>query len=285
MKTPAMYATALLDRLGVTDAPNIRHIASQLEVDVEEHDVHGFDGALVRVKGAAQGIVALRASIRESGRKNFTIAHELGHLLLPGHDESAICRPENIEEWAPGLPQAELQANEFAGELLVPSFLAGPMVRGAKPSFRIVEKIATTFQTSLTASAYRYTQLTTHACAVVWSAGGYVRWFKRSQEFREWVRVRETTDRRTVANDAFLGLSLPTGPVSVAADSWLDGTFRDHAMVLEESRPMPHYGGVLSLLWVNESIQVADDDGEPEPPDPLEFTLHRKRWPSKRGRR
>jgi hypothetical protein len=32
----------------------------------------------------------IRKSIREAGRKNFTLAHEIGHFLLPGHDQTEL---------------------------------------------------------------------------------------------------------------------------------------------------------------------------------------------------
>src|SRR5688500_17466121 len=116
---PALVAQALLEELGLTGTPDIRDVARAPGVGIEEADVDRFDGALVRVKGSTEGLIAIRETIRETGKKNFTIAHELGHLLLPGHDESTVCLQTDVETWESGLPKQEIEANEFAGELLM----------------------------------------------------------------------------------------------------------------------------------------------------------------------
>ena len=80
------YAKALLAELKVSGSPDARSIAAQLQLDVTELDVQGFDGGLVRAKGTPFGAIIVRDSIREPGRKSFTVAHEIGHFVLPGHD-------------------------------------------------------------------------------------------------------------------------------------------------------------------------------------------------------
>lgn len=47
-------------------------------------------------------------------RQRFTIAHELGHLIL-GHDDIVDCRSKIYSP-----DEKELEANEFAGNLLIP---------------------------------------------------------------------------------------------------------------------------------------------------------------------
>jgi hypothetical protein len=280
---PALYATALLERLGIAEPPDVFHITKALGVDVEERDVASFDGALVRVKGAPLGIIAVRASIRESARKRFTVAHELGHLLLPGHEHSTICNAERIENWARDLPGPEIEANRFAGELLVPSTIALKKFGTPTPSFTAVDDIAYAFRTSLTASAYRFCELTPYAVAVVWSSGGVVRWFKRSTEFAHWIRIRERVDEGTLAHDLFRRSDVSPSAAVVAADAWLEGTFSKDDTVVEESRAIRSYDGVLTLLWLRAPLRDERRDNELLPElDPSDFTLSRRRWPGKR---
>jgi len=251
--SPAAYAVALLDRLGISDVPEIRDVAAKLGIGIEEREIESFDGALVRIKDSAVGVIALRRSIREGGRKNFTVAHEIGHLILPGHDDSAVCRAEQVESWARGLFAKELEANEFAAELLMPTAVVTKEIGTREPSFASCEALAARFRTSLTTASYRFTELSPYPCAVVWSSAGEVRWFKRSGEFSQWVRIRERVDPRTFAHDAFAGTGLPNRPEPVPADAWLDGNFERDATVLEQSRAMPNYNGVLTLLWLKEN--------------------------------
>src|ERR1017187_5678676 len=119
-KGPA-YAKALLAELEVTGPADARSIAKQLQLEVNDLDVKGFDGALVRAKGTPFGAIIVRGSIRESGRKNFTVAHEIGHFVLPGHEDAdLVCTSSDVENWSNSAKEFELEANEFASELLMP---------------------------------------------------------------------------------------------------------------------------------------------------------------------
>lgn len=282
--SPAAYAVALLDRLGINDVPDVRDVAAKLSIAIEEREIESFDGALVRIKGSAIGAIALRRSIREAGRKNFTVAHEIGHLILPGHDDSTVCRAEQVESWALVLSTKELEANQFAAELLMPTVVVSKLIGTREPSFAPCEAVAATFGTSLTAATYKFTELSSYSCAVVWSSAGEVRWFKGSREFGAWVRIRERVDARTFAHAAFAGTALPNRPEPVAADAWLDGRFEDDATVFEQSRAMPTYNGVLTILWLKDNPEPTDDEGL-EPLDPTEFGFGRKNWPGKTKRR
>lgn len=280
---PALVAQALLDELGLKGTPDIRGVAQALGVGIEEADVESFDGALVRVKGSTEGLIAIRETIRETGKKNFTIAHELGHLLLPGHDESTVCLQTDVETWESGLPKQEIEANEFAGELLMPTQVLVGLLSGRKPSFELIESLAREFSTSLTATTYRLVEVTGYACAVVWSQEGTTRWFRRSEEFNHWIRLREQLDTRTFAADCFRGEKVPDKHESVPASAWLEGRVSDDARILEQTRCMPSYSGALTLLWIPEPFASdSQDDDTLAELNPDDFSLRRKKWLGKR---
>lgn len=283
LNRPALVAQALLEELGLKGAPDIRGVADALGVGIEEADVDSFDGALVRIKGSTEGLIAIRETIRETGKKNFTIAHELGHLLLPGHDESTVCLQTDVETWESGLPKQEIEANEFASELLMPTQLLAGLLSGRKPSFELIEALAREFSTSLTATAYRFVEVTSYACAVAWSRGGTTRWFRRSEEFRHWIRLREQLDTRTLAADCFRGGGIPDSQESVPASAWLEGRVPDDARILEQTRCMPSYSGALTLLWIPEPFASdSQDEDTLAELDPDDFSLRRRKWPGRR---
>lgn len=283
LRRAPLFAQALLEKLDVRGVPDVRQIAAALGVEIEEADANTFDGALVRFKGSIEGAIAVRKSIREIGRKNFTIAHELGHLLLPGHDESTVCKADDVETWDEGVSKLELEANEFAGELLLPTTLIRSLVSESQPTFEAIDAIATTYATSLTATAYRFIEETSHASALVWSHAGVSKWCKRSEEFDRWIRLNERLDRRTFASDCFEGNAVPTRPERVLAEAWLEGNSPSEATVFEETRCMKWYDGALTLLWIAEpSSETQSTHGDPEADlNPEEFTLRRKRWPGR----
>jgi len=275
---PELYARALLERLKVTGVPDIHQIAAALDVPIYERALEGCEGMLVRVKGTAKGAIAVKSSIREDTRKRFTVAHELGHLLLPAHDEFGVCPTEAIESWAKDLRDKEREANAFAAELLMPSRLVLESVAQSQPGFGLIERVAETFTTSLTASGYRFVGLTSEAVALVWSQASQMRWAKRSEEFSGWLRLREALDSRTLAADLFRGGRSVRGMHHVPADAWLE-TANAGATILEESRFLPNYNAVLTLLWLNDPDTSRDDDELLRELEPSEFSTRRTRWP------
>jgi IrrE N-terminal-like domain len=67
------------------------------------------------------GRIGARLSVESFGRKRFTLAHELGHYVIPTHaQQSVACRSSSIERWTPSMPTAELEANRFAAAILMP---------------------------------------------------------------------------------------------------------------------------------------------------------------------
>jgi Zn-dependent peptidase ImmA (M78 family) len=280
---PDLYARAVLERLGLTGNPDVYQVASKLGVPIREKPLESCEGMLVRVKGTAKGVIAVRDSIREVGRKLFTIAHEIGHLMLPGHEDCGICTTTEIESWAKSLNDREREANVFAAELLMPRDMVVRLIRDAEPSLSVIDSVAGNFRTSLTASGCRFADVTPYACAMVWSQARQVKWAKKSGEFKHWLRLREVVDARTLASDLFDGASVPVRAHAVPAEAWIDSKVEGDSVILEESRALPFYNAVLTLLWVKDPIGN-DEDKALEPLDPADFSLGRRTWPMKKGR-
>ena len=217
------YAKALLAELKVSGSPDARSIAAQLQLDVTELDVQGFDGGLVRAKGTPFGAIIVRDSIREPGRKSFTVAHEIGHFVLPGHDAGgAVCGSSDIGNWADASRELEREADEFAAELLLPTDYAKPKFRGESPSLNIIQTVANESNVSFSATAWRYCDLVSERCAVVWSKSGKISWYKPSQEFGFYLKRGWEIPKGTQAWECFSGTRTHEHPEPVSADLWLD---------------------------------------------------------------
>jgi Zn-dependent peptidase ImmA (M78 family) len=107
-------AALLLSRFEVSAPPvDVRHIVRKLGIELIEKPYSKWSGV---VKGLESGeaVMMVNASDTEQ-RRRFTMAHELGHLLL--HPLGVMFR-----DHGPATPQ-ELEANQFAGELLIPEDL------------------------------------------------------------------------------------------------------------------------------------------------------------------
>lgn len=89
----------------------------------------GVDGVLVRRPRERPLIIIAKTA--HPKRQRFTLAHEIGHILIPWHLGSVGCSPED------DLPDTEVErvcegeANRFASELLLPHDYVRQAIRGA----------------------------------------------------------------------------------------------------------------------------------------------------------
>jgi hypothetical protein len=247
-----------------------------------EVDADAFDGSLVRALDGPKGIVAVKQSIREVSRKRFTIAHEIGHYLIPSHRNlENVCAGGMIESWQKGLNKPELEANEFAIELLLPTRYVLEPLRLNDPSLKTIGRVASQFETSLTATTLRFVSLTDLPCVAVWSEAKRTRWYRRSNAFPFYLSKEILPCDGSFAYKLFEGNSAPDDFAEIPAETWLDRRDADRVVrVLEHSIGLPNYDAVLTLL----QFQLKDVEDEEDPPnvedlDPEDFTLKRKRWP------
>ncbi|MEK7996513.1 MAG: ImmA/IrrE family metallo-endopeptidase [Planctomycetota bacterium] len=277
-----IYARSFVETFGADCSARLKDVASSIGLSIKEVEAKTFDGALVRVAGKPLGKVVINSDIREEGRRLFTLAHEIGHYVLPAHSKTrALCRTRDVQNWAPGLPARELEANRFAAEILMPAALILNELR-MEPSLRVVRLIASRFHTSLTASAYRLAELSSYRIAVVWSSSGRRVWYQTSEEFGRAVELGPVSPE-SFAGDCFRDDTVADHPESVPAAAWLyENGLVEGARIWEESITIPHYDAVLSLLYMREPIETEAEPPEEEAAlDPMEFTLGRKRWPKK----
>jgi len=277
-----VYVQGFLATFGNDAGTRLHEIASTIGVSITEVDAESFEGALIRIVGIPKGKIAINKNIREPGRKRFTLAHELGHYILPTHaQQSVACRSSAIERWTPSMPPAELEANRFAASILMPQPLLLAFLR-AEPSLTHARNIAAQCNTSLTAATYRLVEVSSFPIALVWSTAGRRSWYHRSPEFHRGIELGPVAPE-SYAQDCFQGRSVPAKPEPVPASAWLyeDG-LKEDARIWEESTPLPYYDAVLTLLYLREPVDNRDKHNDlVDELDPDEFTLRRKHWPTK----
>lgn len=284
MKPAAQLAALVLDAFRVVGKPDLRALCEQMGLRIREVDAEGFEGALVRSKNAQKGIVALRSDVREESRKRFTVAHEIGHFVIPYHRELGnVCASRSVERFDTKMPRPELEANEFAAELLLPTAAVRNSFNLHDPSLANIGAVATAFGTSLTATVYRFLELSDLPCTMVWSAGRKAHWDHRAAGFPFSLPIDALPTADSVAGRLFRGESVAGGMHEVAPNMWLDRRDAEKvAVLLEDSRYLPSYDAVLTLLWVAElragALSSDDEEGLADL-DPEDFTLRRKRWP------
>lgn len=111
-------------------------------------------------------------------RTKFSVSHELGHFFLDDHH--AYLRGggqshRSITEFR-SLAQIEREADSFAASLLLPTKFVKPVVNREQLSVARLIEIATDFETSLIATAFRSVRLSHFPCAIAGIRQGSVAW-------------------------------------------------------------------------------------------------------------
>ncbi len=242
-------ATRLLDELQIRHPReiDIELIAAHRNLFVQYRALAHEAGHLLRT--AKTGLVVIAESARQSEHWRWALAHELGHFLRhPDVDQFALCTDANLHEWY-RTSGNEVEANEFAAELLMPEGLFRPYCDRNKPSLKDIREISTAFRTSLTATAIRFVSFADEPCAVVYSANGRVEWAKRTSNFPLFIERGHQLTSVTYAGDLFAGKPVDDRPQLIDGSGWTKDGNADRIDLQEHSLKLGRYGTVLTLLW------------------------------------
>jgi Zn-dependent peptidase ImmA (M78 family) len=165
-RTPKQVAEQILSQYSVTSAPvDVEDIATKMGA-VVSYEVFKEDLSGVCVKEKTRTVIGVN-SFHARTRQRFTIAHECGHLALEHKGEvfvdQTVMRRDAKSSQA--VDRQEIEANQFAAELLMPSALVIAAVerrQSKKPdlsSTLLVDELAEEFQVSSQAMEYRLTNL------------------------------------------------------------------------------------------------------------------------------
>jgi Zn-dependent peptidase ImmA (M78 family) len=185
------------------DELDLEEVAAHLGAAVDKRELVGCDGRLLRSEGVA--LIVVNARAYESARWRFTIAHELGHLILHKNiDPLKLCTERDMNDYLGS--GREPEANDFAAELLMPKALFGRRCDAIKrPSLHEVKNLAKHFGTSLSATAIRFVECTAEPCAVVYTEGDQIKWWAKNDGFALWIDRRDKLSSDTYAYDLARG--------------------------------------------------------------------------------
>jgi hypothetical protein len=252
MSLARCYAKSLLNKFGIKSAPvDPYRIARDMDIEVTEDDCEGYTGMLLVVEGEA--LISVKSNIREYSKKRFTVAHEMGHFSIPDHvtpeKHFFRCTDKDLNTFdRRGGKEAE--ANEFAAELLMPEDIFRKIIRLKDLSYDFLQDLTSEFNTSLTATGIRFTELSGDYVLIV-SENSCIVWFLKGDNFPFYVRGNGRLDKESIAIEFFEGNALPKSFEIVPADAWLDDRrLKGDIEVKELSIPLTRYNQVLTFLYV-----------------------------------
>lgn len=160
-----MAASQLLSECEITAAPTDLNIMGSFRgvTEVVERAMPE-SGRLVPADGG------LRIEVNEahaSGRKRFSHAHEIGHLLMPSYQRSPKLREDPTTGEYEQKNEEEFLCDTVASELLMPLDLFRTTVDKHGLDVETLMEMAGEFQVSLEAAGVRLTQCGCRDCAVI----------------------------------------------------------------------------------------------------------------------
>lgn len=235
-------------------------------VDIKELEVDGFEGALLTDATKQQGVILFKAGTL-GGRRRFTVAHELGHFLIPSHLGNQQCTAADLRESRRDTVhrRREAEANRFAAGLLMPKpWFCRDMGRLGDIDLEHIETLKIRYGTSFEATANRYCELTDEICAFVFSKDGVIRYIRPTNDFPRLSASRG--DRLPTHSASVLSRSGTLRKFSkwseVDGTVWLE-TERGRTPPTVSEQTLCQSGGFqVSLLSVQKEEVSNDDDEE-----------------------
>ena len=245
-------AERLLLQLGVSKPEQIDldAIAWHLGAAVKYRHMDNADATIVG--SSKRAVIAINSSIKSSSRKRFSLGHELGHWH---HHRGRVlfCGPADIGNFAGGALDPEGQADAFASDLILPSYLVRPRINKLKKAALVhAREIAEEFNASMSATLLKILNEDRFPILVVCHGKDRRHWFRRANMVPQWWFPREDLDVDTFAFEILHRGATEDGfPRKNGAGAWFDFRNVDRYEVYEQSFPLPNEE-VLTILTIPE---------------------------------
>jgi len=236
-------------------------------VELRELETEGFEGALLTDPDKKKAAILYKAGARKE-RRRFTIAHELGHFLMPSHKGDEHCTAADLREMRLDKDhrRREAEANRFAAGLLMPRpWFSRDMDQLGDADVTHVQTLAERYCTSLEATSNRYIDLTDDVCAFVFSKEGVIRYIRPTKTFP---RLAVKTGNPLPAECS--SLKAPAQPLRVATpwadldgSVWLQTEWGQRTPPVLEQTMRQSNGFQVSLLFIRaEDFQDQEEEAE-----------------------
>ncbi|MER9518450.1 ImmA/IrrE family metallo-endopeptidase [Mesorhizobium sp. M0614] len=131
-----------------------------------------FEGLMARQNDSREWRIGVNTSIKYAPRRNFTLAHEMGHFIGHRYEQDVFeCSFDNLNDFQN--TGFELEANEFASQLLMPADILRSFDKNREFCHAAITELASMFGVSRTAAAYRWIKLTSRQIGFVISRDGH----------------------------------------------------------------------------------------------------------------
>ncbi|MEM8999824.1 MAG: ImmA/IrrE family metallo-endopeptidase [Bacteroidota bacterium] len=231
----------------------LEEIAYYLKAIVNDTVMNGSQGRILMDENYA--IISINSEIDYLPKRNFVLAHEIGHLRL--HNQILPLFSDNestLNEWYKKGKHEE-EANEFASELLMPSNLFDSQVKGRIFDLSMIREVASYFGSSQTATLLKYRKVGDFPISIIFSKDGIVKWKAESDEFPlKYLPKGSKIQNQTAASDFYKNGFLEEEPISLNPVHWFPEDFKIKDYLYDELKEQNFRigkNGLLTCLWID----------------------------------
>lgn len=176
-------ARRLIEKLSLKPPIDVKILVeAHADLTITNIPIEGVDGISLNLKTPGKRAQVVLNASNSLTRQRFTLAHELGHLLIPWHTGSIIDHVDPTQAHAAdNYWECESEANAFAGELLVPSQWVTHLLAKKDNVARLHVRIARECEVSLHAAAIRLSQILPKNFVFAVERGGDVEFSGRTE--------------------------------------------------------------------------------------------------------
>lgn len=253
--SPSEYAKFVIDSCKANDFPvDVFKIAETLGAQIICADIGDKEGVLY--KNTENPLIILNSKSDHHERKKFTVAILLGHLVMPWHLKQTFSRlgdKKTLDHEDP----LEIEARQFAGELMLPGAIVKRDFKKIAPSIEIFEKLAhEKYKCSMTALAHKYSEYYgAKAIYLTSEKDSITRSYAASFPLKLVERIMPGSFAHDFINNPPIAKETRCGFVN--GSIWFEG-ISPSIEVYEESMLDPKYGITVTVIQLKKPAQAPD---------------------------
>jgi len=237
------YANELRETFSNNVPVDVYKICESLNIMVMEEDIKS-QAYLICQNGKTAIIV--NKNVKDQ-RKIFSIAHELGHFMLPDHSKHIFGCTYNDMDYRTKKP-IEIEANKFASQLLMPAEILRADIND-DINVNTISLEANKFNVSFSSMAIRLTQLAYDTMAIFCMKNRFIEWAIKSKDFEFELCTKKKISEISIASELFDEKKYQKKASIVSAEVWLEDPLIDN--VYEEAIYFPSYDCVMAVVRYN----------------------------------
>lgn len=246
---PEQYAQDIVSSFNLTPPIDLNKICEKLDIKVN-YEPLGSVEALLMVSSGKRNIIIDNCRNIYRPRERFTIAHEIGHYIIPWHENLQQC--DEIVDFK-SEDTIECEANDFASELLVPKSNLLEDIKRKKVTLSLIKSLAEKYDVSLVVMARRILEYTDNeAVVLIYYANGNKYIQMKSKTFNK--KIKDGCITKSSAHKLLTSYNTSAEIKDVIDSSIWFQNDNICCKIVEESMFQNNLNRVFTLL------RVADDD-------------------------